>query len=149
MWLYPWDADDEGVPTVLDAIGSRAGVDGVAMAVAYHSGMFLLPHNPRRKLLFPTPGVYFTPEAARYTGLAIQPIVNDLAASGVVEMDTEGIAVTGDTTMTRTEYERGTFSHWYDEAQRKQLAASRERLMAWRPTLVMPGHDRAFRPEEG
>jgi hypothetical protein len=85
MWLYPWDAHDEGVPTVVDAIGGRAGVDGVALAVAYHSGMFLLPHNPRRKLLFPKPSVYFTPDPARYAGLAIQPIVNDLAASGIVE----------------------------------------------------------------
>jgi glyoxylase-like metal-dependent hydrolase (beta-lactamase superfamily II) len=69
--------------------------------------------------------------------------------SVLVETADERIVVAGDTTMTRAEYEHGAFSHWYDDAQRAQLAASRERLRAWRPTLVLPGHDRAFRPEEG
>lgn len=85
MWLYPWDAVDEGVPEVLESISGRAGIDGVALAAAYHSGMFLLPHNPRRKLYFPAPSVYFQPDPARYANLTIQPIVNDLAANGVIE----------------------------------------------------------------
>jgi hypothetical protein len=85
MWLYPWDALDEGPSQVLDAVAIRAGVDGVALAVAYHSGMFVLPHNPKRKLLYPSPGLFFAPDLPRYAGLAIQPIVNDLAASGIVE----------------------------------------------------------------
>ena len=49
MWLYPWDAIDEGISQVLDTIETRAGIRDVALAVAYHSGQFLLPHNPRRK----------------------------------------------------------------------------------------------------
>ncbi|MFN8592753.1 MAG: MBL fold metallo-hydrolase [Thermomicrobiales bacterium] len=68
--------------------------------------------------------------------------------SVLIKTDDERIVVAGDTTMTRAEYESGEFSHWYDASQRAQLAASRERLQAWRPTLVLPGHDRAFRPEE-
>ena len=85
MWMYPWDAQDEGVEPVLSAIQDRAGIDGVGLAVAYHSGMFLLPHNPRRKLYFPQPSIYVEPDQARFRGLTIQPQVNDLAASGVVE----------------------------------------------------------------
>lgn len=85
MWLYPWDADDEGVDNVLATIQNRAGIDAVALAVAYHSGMFLLPHNPRHKLYFPTPGVYFQPDQSRFERLMMRPQVNDLAGSGIVE----------------------------------------------------------------
>ena len=85
MWLYPWDAIDEGISQVLDTIETRAGIRDVALAVAYHSGQFLLPHNPRRKLYFPTPSVYFEPNHDRYADGPIQPQVNELAATGVVE----------------------------------------------------------------
>jgi N-acyl homoserine lactone hydrolase len=94
-------------------------------------------------------------EAAAEDGYSVMPGVSVVATPGhtpghlsvLVETDGERIVVTGDTTMTRSEYESGQFSHWYDAAQREQLAASRERLMAWRPTLVLPGHDRAFQPQ--
>lgn len=69
--------------------------------------------------------------------------------SVLVETGDERIAIAGDTTMTRSEYEEGRFSHWYDPEQQARLTASLERLRSWRPTLVMPGHDRAFRPREG
>ncbi len=84
MWLYPWDVQDEGIDFVLGSIQDRAGIGGVNLAVSYHSGMFLLPHNPRRKVYYPQPGVYFQPDAARFAGLAMQPIVNDLASTDLV-----------------------------------------------------------------
>ena len=84
MWLYPWDAADEGAENVLAAVQDRAGIDGVALAVAYHSGMFLLPHNPRRKLYFPRPSVYFEPDRSRFADVTMQPQVNELAESGLV-----------------------------------------------------------------
>jgi hypothetical protein len=85
MWLYPWDAADEGAEVVTQNIQERAGLNGIAVAVAYHSGMFLLPHNPRRKLLFPQPSLFIQPDMSRFRSLALQPIVNDLADSGIVD----------------------------------------------------------------
>jgi hypothetical protein len=85
MWLYPWDVQDEGIGPVLDHIQDRAGVKGINLAVSYHSGMFLLPHNPRRKVYYPLPGIYFQPNAGRFADLAMQPTVNDLASTGLLE----------------------------------------------------------------
>jgi glyoxylase-like metal-dependent hydrolase (beta-lactamase superfamily II) len=93
-------------------------------------------------------------EAAAENGYAVMPGVSVIATPGhtpghlsvLIETENERIVVTGDTTMTRSEYESGQFSHWYDAAQREQLVKSRDQLMAWQPTLVLPGHDRAVRP---
>jgi hypothetical protein len=51
--------------------------------------------------------------------------------------------------MTRAEYEERRFSHWYTPEQLEQLNANLDRLGAWGPTLVLPGHDRAFRVNDG
>lgn len=64
MYAYPWDFIDEGIDTVLDAIQERGGLDAVYVTTWYHSGMFFLPHNPKRKVHFPEPGaLYFEPSA--------------------------------------------------------------------------------------
>jgi hypothetical protein len=80
IWIYPWDMIDEGIGPSLDMVQQRGGIQGVNIAMSYHSGMFLLPHNPRRKLYYPTPGVYFDPDQSRYAGLKMQPIRNPLAS---------------------------------------------------------------------
>jgi glyoxylase-like metal-dependent hydrolase (beta-lactamase superfamily II) len=66
--------------------------------------------------------------------------------SVLIETDTERVVVAGDEVMTRAEYEERQFSHWYTPEQLAQLNASLDRVQAWRPTLILPGHDRAFRP---
>ncbi|HEY8446749.1 MAG TPA: MBL fold metallo-hydrolase [Thermomicrobiales bacterium] len=66
--------------------------------------------------------------------------------SVLVETESDRVVVAGDVTMTRSEYEERKFSHWYTPDQLAQLNASLDRLQAWGPTLVLPGHDRAFRP---
>jgi N-acyl homoserine lactone hydrolase len=58
----------------------------------------------------------------------------------------EHVAVAGDVAMTRAEYEDLRFSHWYTPEQVEELTASVRRLRAFAPTLVLPGHDRGFRP---
>jgi N-acyl homoserine lactone hydrolase len=86
--------------------------------------------------------------------LLIGPGVSVVATPGhtpghisvLVETGDERLVIAGDTTMTRSEYEDNRFSHWYDQEQRAQLTTSLERLRSWQPTLVMPGHDRVFRP---
>ncbi|WP_102108409.1 hypothetical protein [Oceaniglobus roseus] len=66
MYLYPWDLRAEGTGDVLSRLGD-AGIDGIALAAAYHSGRFLRPHGPRRKVYFPEGGtVYFTPDPGLY-----------------------------------------------------------------------------------
>lgn len=68
--------------------------------------------------------------------------------SVAVDIGDERILITGDASMTRSEYEQSNFSHWYEPEQRRQVEASAERMRALHPTLVLPGHDRAFRPEQ-
>ena len=63
LYAYPWDIVDEGTDTVLDAV-ERAGLNTLYIPTWYHSGMFFLPHNPRRRVYFPEPGaLYFDPGA--------------------------------------------------------------------------------------
>lgn len=100
---------------------------------------------------------------SRMAGVAEVPIGGELAicdgvsvvstpghtpghVSVLVETASDRVVVAGDTVMTRAEYEERRFSHWYSPNELTQLNASLDRLQAWRPTLVLPGHDRAFRP---
>ena len=85
IWIYPWDMMDEGIEPVLNTILERGGIHGINIAMHYHSGMFLLPHNPRHKLYYPTPGVYFEPDTKRYAGQKMQPIINPLASSSFLK----------------------------------------------------------------
>jgi hypothetical protein len=62
IYAYPWDLLDEGTDQVLDQVHQRAGLNAIYLTTWYHSGMFFLPHNPKRKSYFPQPGaLYYTP----------------------------------------------------------------------------------------
>lgn len=68
LYVYAWDFIDEGLDEVLGRIRSL-GMDGIAMAVSYHAGKFILPHNPNHRIYFPEDGtVYFRPRAGYYPG---------------------------------------------------------------------------------
>ena len=68
--------------------------------------------------------------------------------SVLVETDTgDRVFIAGDTVMTRREYSERTFSHWYTDDQLRGLHSSLDRIHRLMPTMVMPGHDRAFVPE--
>jgi glyoxylase-like metal-dependent hydrolase (beta-lactamase superfamily II) len=62
----------------------------------------------------------------------------------LVETASERVLVAGDLTMTESEFRQRTFSHWYGPEQLADLNTSLDRVQAWGPTLVVPGHDRAF-----
>lgn len=80
IWAYPWDLLNEGVETALDRIVSL-GLDAVSVAAAYHSGKFLSPRSPHRKIYFPEGGVvYFQPSKSRFNDLPFQPCVSELVA---------------------------------------------------------------------
>lgn len=66
--------------------------------------------------------------------------------SVMVETGSERIAIVGDCAMTRDEYERRRLSHWYTSDQVAAINASLERIAVWNPTIVIPAHDRPFRP---
>ncbi|HLS26089.1 MAG TPA: MBL fold metallo-hydrolase [Beutenbergiaceae bacterium] len=66
--------------------------------------------------------------------------------SVLVESGPERYLATGDAAMTRKEFETQQLGHWYTGAQREEMARSLQLLRDLRPTMVFPGHDRAFRP---
>ncbi len=83
MLAFATDLRDEGIETVLGNVQERAGVGGLAMAVAYHDARDLFPHNPVHKVRYLEGGaVFFRPDAARYAGLRLQPRVAELARAG-------------------------------------------------------------------
>ncbi len=92
LWAYPWDILDEGPAAVMERVAD-AGFDEVSVAMLYHGGMLLLPHNPRRKVYFPEGGVtYFVPDRERYLddapgiepqgGKALRPVASRLTQEG-------------------------------------------------------------------
>ena len=81
VWIYPWDLIDEGIEPVLDRLREN-NINGVNVAVNYHTGRFFLPHNPKRKLYYPEPGaLYFEPDSKWYEKSAIKPPVSEFASS--------------------------------------------------------------------
>lgn len=64
----------------------------------------------------------------------------------VVETAEGRVLIAGDQTMTRSEYEERAFSQWYGPDHLRQLNASLDKVIALKPDLVIPGHDRAFKP---
>ena len=80
IWIYPWDLQDEGIPQVLDRLQEN-NISGINVTANYHSGMFFLPHNPKRKVIFPEPGaLYFPPNSAWYENSKIKPPVSKFAS---------------------------------------------------------------------
>jgi len=80
MWIYLWDLVDEGYEFVLRRLQEN-GITSISLACAYHGGKFLLPHNPKRKVIFVEDGsVYFHPNPKLYG--AITPRVSSLVREG-------------------------------------------------------------------
>jgi len=78
LWCYPWDLLDEGLDVSLERIADT-GVDTIGLAVSYHAGMLLLPHNPKTRLRFLEDGsLNFRPAADAFAGLTIQPRLSQL-----------------------------------------------------------------------
>ncbi len=79
VFAYPWDVLDETPAVFCANARERLGVDTVSLAVSYHAGKLILPHNPRRKVYYPDDGsVYFRPDPAAFAGSTIQPYVGAL-----------------------------------------------------------------------
>jgi hypothetical protein len=71
--IYPWDVVDAGAETVVELADS--GFSTLSVPATYYAGRLLLPHNPRRKVLFLEDGVaYFDPHLSYYEGTALKPV---------------------------------------------------------------------------
>lgn len=80
MWSYLWDFVDEGYDSALGRIKDN-GMKAVSLACAYHTGKFLAPHNPKRKVVFLEDGtIYFKPNPKLYG--KVKPFVNSLVKKG-------------------------------------------------------------------
>ncbi len=78
-YLFAHDLLGEGDDVVLGRLRG-AGLDGVAMAAAYHHSRDVFPHNPRHHVLYLEGGtVYFHPQHERYAGTPLQPKVASVA----------------------------------------------------------------------
>ena len=66
MYVYAWDLWHEGTAAVANRLRG-VGIDGIALATAYHAGRFLRPHAPHDRVYLPDDGtVYFRPDASLY-----------------------------------------------------------------------------------
>ena len=73
IYLHGWDVVDEGAEAVLSRL-KDFGFDAVNLAVSYHSGRYILPHNPKRRVYFAEEGVvYFDPHPENYLNTILRP----------------------------------------------------------------------------
>lgn len=87
LFSFATDLHDEGLEEVLDAVAERGGVGGVTVAVAYHHGRDIFPHNPMRKVRFLEGGtVFFRPDPERYDG-PLAPVASQLSQERDVLME--------------------------------------------------------------
>jgi hypothetical protein len=79
---FATDFIDEGLGRVVERMASTPGITGATLAVAYHHGRDIFPHNPRRKVVFLEGGsVFFRPDLSNYLNTPIKPHPSDLVAS--------------------------------------------------------------------
>ena len=95
LYTYPWDLDAEGYDRAVGRI-AEAGFTAVNLATSYHSGKFILPHNPRHKLYYAEDGALsFQPDLTTYGRM--QPRVHTLVSAdhSPVTLLTEAAAAHG------------------------------------------------------
>lgn len=74
FYVFPWDLVGEGVSTVLDTLSTRAGVQEVNLAVAYHAARSVHPRNPLGRISYAEPGALaFAPDPTLWRSSEITP----------------------------------------------------------------------------
>jgi len=82
-FAFARDLRDEGVEAVLDNVRHRGRLDGVGLAVAYHDGRDVFPHNPRSRVgLLESGAIFFAPDPAVWVASELQPRVSELVQDG-------------------------------------------------------------------
>lgn len=106
--LWANDLVDEGFDQVVDAVRERARADALTMACNYHHSRDVVPHNPRRRIVYMAGGVFFQPDPKRFDGVRIKPDVvgfardEDPLARLVATAGKRGMAVRGWTNNTHS-----------------------------------------------
>ncbi len=62
----------------------------------------------------------------------------------IIDHEAGRTAVTGDTVMTKEQFEKKRFSHWYRADEKEELNRSVEKIMGYSPSRIIPGHDLEF-----
>jgi hypothetical protein len=79
LYLFAQDILDEGVEAVLDRL-QEAGANSITLAVSYHHGRDVHPHNPKHRVVFHEGGtVYFRPDIRLYDLTPLKPTVARIA----------------------------------------------------------------------
>ncbi|MDE0303306.1 MAG: MBL fold metallo-hydrolase [Albidovulum sp.] len=125
-----------GAPWILGAgeLEEMASIEGAPIVEAKKSMMGAITELETEAELMPGVTAFATPgHTAGHISL-------------LVETDEGRVLVAGDLAMLRSEYTDRKFSQWYSDAQLDALHKSLDRAQALNPDLVIPGHDRIFRP---
>jgi hypothetical protein len=146
MFVYPWDLEDEGLDQALDLIKERGGIEELIVAMNYHSGYFLLPHNPKHKQIIADPSIYFTPDLSLYEGLVMKPIVSTMVipdflsrlknATSIRGMQMSAWVVCLHSSALGTKYPESTTENAYGDKHRFRLCPANPDVYEYHTALV-------------
>ena len=77
IFIHPWDITDEGIDNCFDYLGDVCGLNQISVASVYHSGTFVLPHNPKHLVRWEDGSMFFAPQHSRWRETRLQPILGD------------------------------------------------------------------------
>ena len=77
IFIHPWDITDEGIDACFDYLGDTCGLNQISVAAVYHSGTFVLPHNPKHLVRWDDGSAFFTPQHSRWRETRLRPILGD------------------------------------------------------------------------
>ena len=77
IYIHAWDITDEGIEDCFDCLEDVCGLNQVSIGAVYHSGTFLLPHNPKHMVRWEDASMFFTPQHSRWRDCRLQPIISE------------------------------------------------------------------------
>ena len=77
IFIHPWDITDEGIDNCFDCLADTCGLNQISIASVYHSGTFVLPHNPKHLVRWEDGSAFFTPQHSRWRESRLQPILSE------------------------------------------------------------------------
>ncbi len=78
LFVHSWDIFDEGANRIVE-FARKSHIEFLNVAVSYHAGRFMLPHNPTKRMYTAEEGtVYFEPHPEQYSNSRIKPIRSDI-----------------------------------------------------------------------
>jgi hypothetical protein len=80
LFMHAWDLQDEGADRLMSWM-MDSGLNQMCLAGCYHSGWFVHPHNPKRRVYMTEGSVaYFQPDQKLYAHTPIRPEVASFAS---------------------------------------------------------------------